>query len=53
MVSIKPGTGHSSLRDTGYYLHLTAESYPDITARVEHAVGGVVPPVTAGLRDGH
>ncbi len=45
--------GHSSLRDTGYYLHLTAESYPDITARVEQAVGGVVPPVPAGLRDDH
>jgi len=45
--------GHSSLADTGYYLRLTAESYPDITARVQHAVGGVVPPITAGPRDGH
>ena len=24
--------GHSSIGDTAYYLHLTAESYPDITA---------------------
>jgi len=45
--------GHSCLRDTGYYLHLTAESYPDITARVEHATGGVVPSITAGPRHGH
>jgi integrase/recombinase XerD len=45
--------GHSSLADTGYYLRLTAGSHPDITARVEHAVGDVVPPLTAGPRDGH
>ena len=32
---------------------LTAESYPDITARVQHAIGDVVPPVTAGPRHGH
>ena len=45
--------GHSSIADTAYYLHLTAESYPDITARVQQAIGDVVPPVTAGPRDGH
>jgi integrase len=44
--------GHSSIADTAYYLRLTAESYPDITARVEHAVGDVVPPITAGPRHG-
>ncbi len=45
--------GHSSLRDTAYYLRLTAESYPDITARVQQIIGDVVLPVTAGPRDGH
>jgi integrase len=45
--------GHSSIADTAYYLHLTADSYPDITARVQQAIGDVVPPVTAGPRDGH
>jgi integrase len=45
--------GHSSLADTAYYLRLTAESYPDITARVQHATGDVVPPVTTGPRHGH
>ena len=45
--------GHSSIADTGYYLHLTAESYPDITARVQQVIGDVVPPVTAGPPDGH
>ena len=44
--------GHSSLRDTAYYLRLTAESYPDITTRVQQATGDVVPPVTAGQRHG-
>jgi len=36
--------GHSSIADTAYYLHLTAESYPDITTRVQQVVGDVVPP---------
>ena len=45
--------GHSSITDTSYYLHLTAESYPDITARVQQIIGDVVPPVTAGPRNGH
>ena len=45
--------GHSSIADTAYYLHLTAESYPDITARVQQVIGDVVPPVTAGPHDGH
>ena len=45
--------GHSSIADTAYYLRLTAESYPDITARVEQATGDVVPPATAGPRHGH
>jgi integrase len=39
--------GHSSIADTAYYLRLTAESYPAITARVQHLLGDVVPPLTA------
>ncbi len=38
--------GHSSIADTAYYLNLTAESYPDITARVRQAIGDVIPPGT-------
>ncbi|MGH3898396.1 MAG: hypothetical protein ACRDTA_09095 [Pseudonocardiaceae bacterium] len=45
--------GHSSLADTAYYLHLTAESYPDITTRAQQVIGDVVPPVMAGPRHGH
>ena len=44
--------GHSSIADTDYYLRLTAESYPHITARLQRAYGDVVPPVTAGPGDG-
>jgi integrase len=44
--------GHSSIGDTAYYLHLTAESYPDITARVQQTFGDVVPPMTGGLDRG-
>jgi len=45
--------GHSSIADTAYYLRLTAESYPHITAQVQRAVGDVVPPITAQPRHGH
>ena len=44
--------GHSSIGDTAYYLHLTAESYPDITARVKHVIGDVIPAFTAGQHHG-
>ena len=44
--------GHSSIADTAYYLRLTAESYPHITARIQHVLGDVVPPVTAGTGHG-
>ena len=45
--------GHSSIADTAYYLRLTAESYPHITAQVQRAVGDIVPPITAQPRHGH
>ena len=38
--------GHASIAGTDYYLRLTAESYPHITARVQRIIGDVVPPVT-------
>jgi integrase/recombinase XerD len=44
--------GHASIADTDYYLRLTAESYPHITAAIQRAFGDVVPPVTAGVCDG-
>ena len=44
--------GHSSIADTAYYLRLTAESYPHITARIHLVLGDVIPPVTAGPRHG-
>ncbi len=40
--------GHASIAGTDYYLRLTAESYPHITAAIQRAFGDVVPPVTAG-----
>ena len=43
--------GHSSIGDVAYYLRLTAESYPDITARVREALGDVVPPPVVGGAD--
>lgn len=44
--------GHSSIADTAYYLRLTAESYPHISAQVQRVIGDVVPPITAQPRYG-
>jgi integrase/recombinase XerD len=44
--------GHSSIGDTACYLRLTAESYPQIAARLQREHGGIVPPVTGGPTDG-
>jgi integrase/recombinase XerD len=44
--------GHSSIDDTAYYLRLTKESYPDITARVQQIIGDVVPAITEGQHHG-
>ena len=44
--------GHSSISDTACYLRLTAESYPQIAARVQRELGGIVPPVTGGTGHG-
>jgi len=44
--------GHSSPDDTAYYLRLTAECYPQITAQVQRVIGDVVPPVAGEPRHG-
>ena len=44
--------GHSSIADTDYYLRLTAESYPHITAQIQRVIGDVVPPITAAACHG-
>ncbi len=44
--------GHASPNDTAYYLRLTAESYPHITAQVRRVIGDVVPPITGGPCNG-
>ncbi len=46
---LKTYLGHKSFRDTAKYLSLTAELYPDITAKVEKAFGHVIP----SLGDSH
>jgi len=41
--------GHVSLADTAYYLHLTADLFPDIIQRTETAFGDFIP--KAGVSD--
>ena len=45
--------GHSSISDTAYYLRLTAESYPQIAARVQRELGDIVPATAGGPGDGY
>lgn len=45
---LKTYLGHYSFRDTAYYLRLTADLYPDITAQVEQKVGYIVPDMEGG-----
>jgi len=35
--------GHVSYSDTAYYLHLTTDLFPDITARLECELGDIIP----------
>jgi integrase len=35
--------GHVSLSDTAYYLRLTADLFPDITAKVENTFAYIIP----------
>jgi integrase len=35
--------GHVSYRDTAYYLHLTVDLFPDITAQLEKELGEIIP----------
>lgn len=46
---LKTYLGHYAFKDTAYYLRLTADCYPDITSRVEQAVGYVVPTLAGNI----
>jgi integrase len=35
--------GHVSYSDTAYYLHLTSDLFPDITARLDNELGDIIP----------
>ncbi len=35
--------GHDSFEETAYYLHLTADVFPDITLKIETQYPGIIP----------
>jgi len=37
--------GHASYSDTAYYLHLTTDLFPDITARLNNELGNIIPTI--------
>jgi len=41
--------GHASFSDTAYYLHLTADLFPNITEKVEKTFGDIIPKVGDGV----
>ena len=45
--------GHQSLSATGQYLQLTAETFPDLTERIESMYGDVFPEVIFLGKEGH
>lgn len=45
--------GHSSYSDTAYYLHLTADLFPGITARLEQELGCIIPTTTPVKSEDH
>jgi integrase len=45
--------GHSSYSDTAYYLHLTADLFPDITSRLESELGDIIPVITPANYESH
>lgn len=47
---LKTYMGHDSLRETAYYLHLTADVFPTITLKVETCYPGIIPELKG---DGH
>jgi hypothetical protein len=42
---LKTYLGHTSFRETAYYLRLTADLFPSITGRVEQEIGQLLPSV--------
>jgi integrase len=45
--------GHASYSDTAYYLHLTADLFPDITDCIENELGCIIPVITSTNDDDH
>jgi hypothetical protein len=43
--------GHVTQRETAYYLHLTADVFPQITAQLEKALGSIVPEIALEVWD--
>ena len=38
--------GHVTFRETAYYLHLTVDVFPQITAQLEKALGAIIPEIS-------
>jgi integrase/recombinase XerD len=50
---LKTYMGHDSFEETAYYLHLTADVFPDITLKVETCYPGIIPEFEGGFNETH
>ena len=50
---LKTYMGHYSFQDTAHYLRLTAELFPDNTAKTERAFGDIIPFANGGCHEAH
>lgn len=50
---LKTYMGHYSFQDTAHYLRLTAELYPDITAKTERSFSDIIPVLDGGRHETH
>ncbi len=50
---LKTYLGHDSFRETAYYLHLTADVFPNITLKIETCYPGIIPDLEGDCHETH
>ena len=50
---LKTYMGHDSFEETAYYLHLTADVFPEITLKIETHYPGIIPELGGNAHETH
>ena len=43
--------GHNSFKETAYYLHLTADVFPNILLKIESKCSGIIPTLKGAFNE--